>query len=108
MKRSKPKNSRTNSSPRPPRQISPRAQLRELQRVMASALFRPLTPQWGMQKRRGDGVSMEAAGPGLLKPDDRLRSFVRLETYNHPYWVARQSCLYGKSPGLGGGRGKRK
>jgi len=34
MKHSKPTNSATNSSPRPPREISTRAQLRELQRVM--------------------------------------------------------------------------
>jgi hypothetical protein len=42
MKPSKPTNSVTNSTPRPPHEISSRAQLRELQRVMVSALFRRL------------------------------------------------------------------
>ena len=58
MKPSKPTNSGTDTSPRAPRKISGPAELRELQRVMASVLFRPLTPQWRMQKRWTDGSRM--------------------------------------------------
>jgi hypothetical protein len=36
-----------------------RKPLRELQRVIAGALFRPLTPEWGMQKRWTDGSRMD-------------------------------------------------
>ena len=68
MKHSKPTNSATNSSPRPPREISTRAQLRELQRVMAVALFRPLTPQWGMQKHWTDGKRMHDLAAEFIKP----------------------------------------
>src|SRR5271163_3982365 len=86
MKRSKPTDSATNSSPRPPRQISTRAQLRELQRVMSAALFRPLTSQWGMQKHWTDGSPMHDVAAEFIKPNDRLSSFERLEIYNRQYW----------------------
>ena len=87
MKRSKPINSATNSSSRPPREISTRAQLRELQRVMAAALFRPLTPQWGMQKRWTDGSRMHDVAAEFIKPNDRLSSFERF-LKKEPQWSA--------------------
>lgn len=65
MKRSKPTNFGTNSSPQLPREINSRAQLRDLQRTMANALFRPLNSQWGMQTRWIDGSSMEAVASEL-------------------------------------------
>src|SRR5258707_10042659 len=108
MKRSKPTNSATNSSPRPPRQISSRAQLRELQRVMAATLFRPLTPQWGMQKRWTDGSRMHDMAAEFIKPNDRLRSFERLEIYNRQYWFRVLDCLYDDYPGLRAILGERK
>jgi len=49
---------------------------------MASALFRPLTPEWGMQKRWTDGSRMDELAAGFIKPNDRLSSFERLEIYN--------------------------
>ncbi len=75
MKDSRPTNSATNSSPRAPREISSPAKLRELQRVMAAALFRPLTPHWGMQKRWTDGSRMGEVAAEFIKPNDRLSSF---------------------------------
>jgi Putative DNA-binding domain len=108
MKRSKPTNSATNSSPRPPRQISTRAQLRELQRVMAAALFRPLTPQWGMQKHWTDGSGMHDVAAEFIKPNDRLSSFERLEIYNRQYWFRVLDCLYDDYPGLRAILGERK
>src|SRR5258708_11344682 len=108
MKHSKPTNSATNSSPRPPREISTRAQLRELQRVMAAALFRPLTPQWGMQKHWTDGRRMHDLAAEFIKPNDRLSSFERLEIYNRQYWFRVLDCLYDDYPGLRAILGQRK
>jgi hypothetical protein len=100
MKRLKPTNSGSNSSPQVPREVNSRAQLRDLQRAMASALFRPLTSQWGMQKRWTDGGSMEAVAAEFIKPNDRLSSFERLEIYNRQYWFRTLDCLYDDYPGL--------
>ena len=108
MKRSKPTNSATNSSPRLPRQISSLAQLRKMQRVMAGVLFRPLTPQWRMQKRWTDGSRMEELAAAFIKPNDRLSSFERLEIYNRQYWYRVLDCLYDDYPGLRAIVGERK
>jgi hypothetical protein len=100
MKRSKPTISEINTSLRPPPKINSRAQLRELQRVMTGALFRPLTSQWGMQKRWTDGAPMKALASEFIKPNDRLSSFERLEIYNRQYWFRILDCLYDDYPGL--------
>jgi len=100
MKRSKPTISEINNSPRPPRKIDSRAELRQLQRVMTGALFRPLTSQWGMQKRWTDGAPMKVLASEFIKPNDRLSSFERLEIYNRQYWFRVLDCLYDDYPGL--------
>src|SRR5260370_31173792 len=100
MKDSRPTNSATNSSPRAPGEISSPAKLRELQRVMAAALFRPLTPHWGMQKRGIDGSRMGEVAAEFIKPNDRLSSFDRLEIYNRQYWFRVLDCLYAHYPSL--------
>src|ERR1700733_12986037 len=100
MKRLKPTISEINNSPRPPQKIDSRAQLRQLQRVMTSALFRPLTPQWRMQKRWTDGAPMKELADKFIKPNDRLSSFERLEIYNRQYWFRVLDCLYDDYPGL--------
>lgn len=108
MKRSKPTNSETSNSLRPPSKISSHAELKELQRVMAGALFRPLTPQWGMQKRWTDGTLMKSVASEFIKPNDRLTSFERLEIYNRQYWFRVLDCLYDDYPGLRAIVGERK
>ncbi|MBV9488206.1 MAG: putative DNA-binding domain-containing protein [Verrucomicrobia bacterium] len=100
MKPSKPIGSGTSSSRRLPRKIDSRAQLRELQRAMASALFRPLTPQWRMQKAWVDGGSMRELAAEFIKPNDRLSAFERLEIYSRQYWFRVLDCLYDDYPGL--------
>jgi hypothetical protein len=75
---------------------------------MAGALFRPLTPQWGMQKRWADGASMKALASEFIKPNDRLSSFERLEIYNRQYWFRLLDCLYDDYPGLRAVIGERK
>jgi hypothetical protein len=67
---------------------------------MAGALFRPLTREWGMQKRWTDGSRMEELAAGFIKPNDRLSSFERLEIYNRQYWFRVLDCLWDDYPGL--------
>jgi Putative DNA-binding domain len=108
MKRSKPTNSVTANSPKVPHEINSVRDLRELQRVMTHALFRPLTPQWGMQKRWIDGSPMAGLASEFIKPNDRLSSFERLEIYNRQYWFRVLDCLYDDYPGLRAVVGERK
>jgi Putative DNA-binding domain len=108
MKRSKPTNSGTPSSQKVPPEIKSVRQLRELQQVMSSALFRPLNPQWGMQKRWTDGSAMAAVASKFIKPNDRLTAFERLEIYNRQYWFRVLDCLYDDYPGLRAVVGERK
>ena len=67
---------------------------------MTGVLFRPLTPQWRMQKRWTDGSRMEELAAAFIKPNDRLSSFERLEIYNRQYWFRVLDCLYDDYPGL--------
>jgi hypothetical protein len=99
MKRSKPTNSANPSSP-PVKRVQSREDLRELQRTMASALFRPLTPRWGMQKNWTDGRPTRQVAAEFIKPNDRLNSFERLEIYNRQYWFRLLDCLHDDYPGL--------
>jgi hypothetical protein len=99
MKRSKPINSETTSSP-VPQQINSREELLELQRAMAGALFRPLTDDWNMQSKWNDGRPMGEFAAEFIKPNDRLSSFDRLEIYNRQYWFRVLDCLYDDYPGL--------
>jgi hypothetical protein len=108
MKHSKPIISETGNSSRPPPKISSPAELKELQRLMAEALFRPLTPEWGMQKRWTDGTPMKSVASEFIKPNDRLTSFERLEIYNRQYWFRVLDCLYDDYPGLRAIVGERK
>ena len=83
-------------------------ELRELQRVMAGALFRPLTRAAGMQQRWTDGRPMRAVAAEFIKPNDRLTSFERLEIYNRVYWFRLLDCFYDDYPGLRAVLGERK
>lgn len=103
MKRSKPTClSKSNSKLRPLKTIPvrSRSQLKELQTLMASALFRPLTAKDRMLPRWTDGSSMAAVAERFIKPNDRLSAFERLEIYNRVYWFRILDCLYDDYPGL--------
>ena len=60
-------------SPRKPR-------LADIQRTMAQAIMRPLTSGEGMQRDNADAAAR------IIKPNDRLDSFERLQIYNQQYW----------------------
>ncbi len=62
--------------------------------------MRPLSRQWGMQRRWADGRDMETVAAEFVKPNDRLTSFERLELYNKQYWFRLVDCMYEDYPGL--------
>lgn len=63
-----------------PSQRKSRDSLREIQRLVTTALFRPL----------GRGETMQRASAEIadrvIRPNDRLTSFERLQIYNQQYW----------------------
>jgi len=99
MRRSKPPGLST-SLKTPQLKAGSRAQLKQLQQLMASALFRPLTVEDRMQPKWVDGRAMNNVAASFIKPNDRLTSFERLEIYNRVYWFRVLDCLYDDYPGL--------
>jgi hypothetical protein len=103
MKRSKPTSLSTNSNKKPRRPKAPsKGQLAELQTAMANAIMRPLAAQDRMQK------TSVVVAEAIIKPNDRLTSFERLEIYNRQYWFRILDCFYDDYPGLRAVLGDRK
>ena len=75
-------------------------QLHEIQRRMAAAVMHPLTRAETMPRRRRDGVSNQAEAEAVIRPNDRLTSFERLEIYNRQYWYRLYSSFEEDFPGL--------
>ena len=75
-------------------------ELKDLQRLTASAIFRPLTDDSQMQPTWVDGRDMREVVDQFIKPNDRLTSFERLEIYNRQYWFRLIDVLYDDFPGL--------
>lgn len=65
-----------------------------LQRRVAAAVMQPLASGDHMRK------SPESEAAELIKPNDRLSSFERLEIYNRQYWFRVLSCFADDFPGL--------
>lgn len=76
------------------------AELRAIQEFMAAALFRPLARGDRMQRKWKDGQPMAKVTAGVIKPNDRLTSFERLEIYNRVYWFRVLDCLYDDFPAV--------
>lgn len=76
------------------------ATLGEIQRRMAAAVMHPLTRAETMPRRRRDGVSNQAEAEAIIRPNDRLTSFERLEIYNRQYWFRLYSSFEEDFPGL--------
>jgi hypothetical protein len=74
--------------------------LLNLQRRMARAVMTPLTRSERMRAIAPDGRSMRAVANQIIKPNDRLTSFDRLEIYNRQYWFRVLSALAEDFPGL--------
>lgn len=84
----------------PKRSSQTKRELRELQKLMAAAVMRPLARGDSMQRQWGDGRSAEKVVQGFIKPNDRLTSLERLEIYNRQYWFRLRACFYADYPGL--------
>ncbi|WP_158748150.1 putative DNA-binding domain-containing protein [Acidobacterium sp. S8] len=84
------------------------SELLEIQRRVAAAVMHPLTRQETMPRRRSNGVSNTAEADALIKPNDRLTSFERLEIYNRQYWFRLYSSFEEDFPGLMAIVGRRK
>jgi hypothetical protein len=71
-----------------------------IQRQMASAVMTPLTPSERMRNVAPNGRSMRGVANKIIKPNDRLTSFERLEIYNRQYWFRVLSGFAEDFPGL--------
>src|SRR5499425_27304 len=74
--------------------------LRALQRRMARAVMAPLTRKERMRRLAVDGRPMAQLAAQIIKPNDRLTSFERLEIYNRQYWFRILSAFAEDFPGL--------
>lgn len=74
--------------------------LKEIQRRMAAAVMHPLTRAETMPRRRRDGALNHAEAEAIIRPNDRLTSFERLEIYNRQYWFRLYTSFEEDFPGL--------
>jgi hypothetical protein len=82
--------------------------LEQLQRAVFEITRQPLTPSERMRPRLPDGRPVREIANALIKPNDRLSSFERLQIYNQQYWFRILSCLSEDFPGLRNLIGERK
>jgi hypothetical protein len=71
-----------------------------LQRRVARAVMTPLTRSGRMRSVAPDGRAMSAVAKKIIKPNDRLTSFERLEIYNRQYWFRVLDAFSDDFPGL--------
>jgi Putative DNA-binding domain len=74
--------------------------LATLQRHVARAVMTPLTPSDRMRRNAPDGRSLANVAKKIIKPNDRLTSFERLEIYNRQYWFRVLDGFSDDFPGL--------
>ena len=74
--------------------------LDHIQRTMFDAVRQPLTAAEGMRQRTNDGRSTNLIAEEIIKPNDRLTSFERLEIYNRQYWFRVLAALSEDFEGL--------
>jgi hypothetical protein len=79
---------------------NPPTGLLEIQRRMAAAVMHPLTRGETMPRKRLDGTSNQSEADAIIRPNDRLTSFERLEIYNRQYWFRLYSSFEEDYPGL--------
>jgi hypothetical protein len=74
--------------------------LAALQRQVARAVMTPLSSSDRMRRLAPDGQPMSAIAKKIIKPNDRLTSFERLEIYNRQYWFRMLDAFSDDFPGL--------
>src|SRR5277367_3599670 len=84
----------------PARNPQTKGEFRDLQKLMATAVMRPLARDDSMQRKWIDGRPTKKIAESFIKPNDRLTSFERLEIYNRQYWFRVRDCFYQDYPGL--------
>ena len=82
--------------------------LLNIQRRMARAVMTPLTPSERMRSVAPDGKSNRRVAAEIIKPNDRLTSFERLEIYNRQYWFRVLAAFAEDFPGLRAVLGERR
>jgi hypothetical protein len=82
--------------------------LEQLQRIVLGVIQQPLTASEGMRKRTRDGRLVRQIVDEVVKPNDRLTAFERVEIYNRVYWFRILSSLADDFPGLRAIIGQRK
>ncbi len=75
-------------------------QLREIQQRMAACIMQPITRDERMRQRRADGTPSLREAEAIIRPNDRLSSFERLEIYNRQYWFRLYTSFQEDFPGL--------
>jgi hypothetical protein len=79
-----------------------------LQRQVARAVMTPLASSERMRRIAPDGRSLAAVAKKIIKPNDRLTAFERLEIYNRQYWFRVLDAFSDDFPGLRAVLGDRK
>jgi hypothetical protein len=74
--------------------------LATIQREVARAVMTPLTPSERMRAKAPNGKSLAQLASRIIKPNDRLTSFERLEIYNRQYWFRVLDGFFEDFPGL--------
>jgi hypothetical protein len=83
-----------------PTRVDSKRDLAGLQRAVWRLVSQPLTADNRMRPRTADGRATATAVGEIIKPNDRLTSFERLEIYNRMYWFRVLDSLYEDCPGL--------
>ena len=96
------------STPPFPPELTTRAQLKTLQRMMGETLFQPLGRGDGLASTGPDGSPMAKFAQRFMKPNERMSAVARLEIYARQYWYRLLDCLYDDYPGLRALLGQRK
>lgn len=74
--------------------------LAEIQERFFRAVTQPLTADERMRHTALNGTSLVKEAEAIVKPNDRLTSFERLEIYNRQYWFRLLGSLMEDFPGL--------
>jgi hypothetical protein len=82
--------------------------LEEFQRAVFEVTSQPLSPSERLRPRLPDGRSVREIANTLVKPNDRMTSFERLQVYSQQYWFRILGSLDEDFPGLRSLIGERK
>ena len=74
--------------------------LEQLQRAVFEVTRQPLTRAEKLRPRLPDGRSIHEIASALIKPNDRMTAFERLQVYSQQYWFRIMESLREDFPGL--------